>query len=167
MLRDPYIAGVERFEFPLLRDVVPSSLAQYKEQTAFFCLLLWERFSTDVRALRYHISFEQSDDATFEFEQRPYHEELMNFDSSTANQIDIEFISHQPAQPHKRPHLPSSGVDEHFPAFLEVFVPLWPPHPENFSGFDTGLPKLIIWCQPTLLSQVTDLWERSAALLVK
>lgn len=168
MLRDPYVAGVERFELqlPLWGNATSASHAQYKEQAALFCLLLWEHFQADVRALRYHISFEQSDDATFEFEQQPYPEELMSFDSSNASQIDIEFISQQPAQPHKRPRAYSTGADEHFPAFLEVFVPLLP-HPDNFGGFDTGLPKLVIWCQPSLLSQVTDLWERSAVLLLK
>lgn len=168
MLRDPYVAGVERFELqlPLWGNTTSASHAQYKEQAALFCLLLWERFQTDVRALRYHISFEQSDDATFEFEQRPYHEELLNFDSSSASQIDIEFISQQPARPRKHPRAHATSEDEHFPAFLEVFVPLWP-HPGSFDGADTGLPRLVIWCQPSLLSQVTDLWERSAILLLK
>ena len=168
MLRDPYVAGVERFELqlPLWGNATSASHAQYKEQAALFCLLLWEHFQTDVRALRYHISFEQSDDATFEFEQRPYHEELLNFDSSSASQIDIEFISQQPARPRKHPRAHSTSEDEHFPAFLEVFVPLWP-QPGSFDGADTGLPRLVIWCQPSLLSQVTDLWERSAVLLLK
>ena len=166
MLRDPYVAGVERFELPLLRNAAPSNHAQNKEQAALFCLLLWEQFQHDARALRYHISFEQSDDATFEFEQQPYHEDLVNFDSSNASQVDIEFISHQPARSHKHPHLHATGTDEHFPAFLEVFVPLWP-HPHECNGFGNGLPKLIIWCQPSLLSQVTNLWERSSTLLLK
>jgi hypothetical protein len=166
MLRDPYVAGVERFELPLWSNVAPADPAQYKEQAALFCVLLWEHFQTDVRSLRYHISFEQNDDATLEFEQRPYHEELLNFDSSSANQIDIEFISQQPARPRKHPRAHSTSEDEHFPAFLEVFIPLWP-HPGNLSSFDTGLPKLVIWCQPSLLSQVTGLWEQSSALLLK
>lgn len=168
MLRDPYVAGVERFELqlPLWGSATSASHAQYKEQAALFCLLLWEHFQTDVRALRYHISFEQSDDATFEFEQQPYREELLNFDSSNANQIDIEFISQQPMRPRKHPRAHSTGADEHFPAFLEVFIPLWPDS-SGFTGFDTGLPRLVIWCQPSLLSQVTDLWERSAVLLLE
>ena len=166
MLRDPYVAGVERFELPLLRNMAPSGHVQYKEQAALFCLLLWEQFQADVRALRYHINFEQSDDATFEFEQQPYHQELINFDSSHASQIDIEFISQQFTRPHKHSYLHSRGTDEHFPAFLEVFVPLVP-YQADFNAFDTGLPKLIIWCQPSVLSQVTDLWERSASLLTK
>lgn len=166
MWRDPYVAGVERFELPLWRQASPVNQAQYKEQAAFFCLLLWEQFQGDVRALRYHINFEQSDDATFEFEQPPYHEELIQFDIRNASQIDIEFISQQPARSHKHTHLHSIGKDEHFPAFLEVFVPLRP-HSSAFNGIDTGLPNLIIWCQPSLLSRVTDLWQQSSALLLR
>lgn len=166
MWRDPYVAGVERFEFPLWRQMSPINQAQYKEQAALFCLLLWEQFQSDVRALRYHINFERSDDATFVFEQPPYHEELIQFDTHNASQIDIEFVSQQPAPLRKYTRLQSAGKDEHFPAFLEVFVPLRP-HSSECNDIDTGSPKLIIWCQPSLLSRVTDLWQQSSALLLR
>ncbi len=167
MLRDPYVAGVERFELLLTGSAQLPESIQRKEHAALFCLLLWKQFQSNLRVLRYHLSFEQREDLSHEFSQQPRYEDLLDFDSSHANQIDIELISQQPAHSPKYPQHHSQGKDEHFPAFLEIFIPLWPHLSVQIQPLEDVKMKspVVIWCQPAVLPQVTSLWEQASTLL--
>jgi hypothetical protein len=167
VLRNPYIAGVERFEAPFSIDRQTSEPSQRLEQAAQFCLLLWEQFQSDLRAMRYTLNCDRQDDTTIEFAQQPPYAELIEFDLHDAQQIDIECISQQASATGKDLPAHSSPKDEHFPAFLEVFIPLslQMPQPKTLSPEDASGGHLVIWCRPNLLPKVTSLWERAASLL--
>lgn len=168
MLRNPYVAGVERFEVRLASSVHAVESAHRQEQAAFFCLLLWEQFQDDLRAIRYTINFDHMDDSVREFNQSPPFAALIEFDTSEANQIDIECIGQQPART-SRDLLSQARQDEaHFPLLLEVFIPLHPNFPQQ-SELSLQPPienHLVIWCRPHLLSVITALWERASTLLL-
>ncbi len=166
MWRDPYVAGVERFELPAPAGASPLNTLQRTEQAVLFCLLLWKYFQAELRMLRYHLNFECRADMTVEFYHMPHYEELINLDSSGASQIDMEFISQQPARIARHPALSWHGEDEYFPAFLEVFIPLWPEvslQPTSTTGH-TPQSQLIVWCKPALLSKVIELWEQASII---
>ncbi len=164
MIRDPYISGVERFEAPLETFPQGQELHLLQQQVAHFCLLAWQAFASDLRLLRYSISFDHQPDNLVEFSQMPQLEELKNLDTRQASQIDLEFISQQPASQNK--HKPSHPTQEDFfPAFLEVFIPLALPalapspaqsHPSKHS--------LVIWCRPANVQHVLGLWGHAANL---
>ena len=167
MLRNPYIAGLERFEVPLVRGVQAAAPARRKEQAAIFCLRLWEQFQSDLRAIRYTISFDPTDDQTLEFSQQPHYDAMIGFDASSANQIDIECICRQAAPTPRDLFSHARQEEEHYPVSLEVFIPLSPNHPQ--AG-EVSLPSfaerpLVVWCRPSLLSEITALWERASLLV--
>ncbi|HEU5370007.1 MAG TPA: hypothetical protein VFU69_16150 [Ktedonobacterales bacterium] len=173
MLRNPYIAGVERFEVPFSISPQANEPSRQIEQAAQFCLLLWQQFQPELRLARYTLNRDCQADTTREFTRQPRLDELLNFDLQDTQQIDIELISQQTSTGRNRL---ANFWDEHFPAFLEVFIPLHHNHPQPgttsfeyvseyiFEPASEGL--LIIWCRPDLLPIVTALWERAAALLV-
>jgi len=164
VLRNPYIVGVERFETP----VFSSSQSAYRiEQAAHFCLLLWQQFQPELRTMRYTLTCDHDADSVKEFAQPPHYDELIAFDMDDAQQIDIEFISQQPAATRRDLQTHLGQGDEHFPAFLEVFIPLpdSQSQPRTASPRDTSNERLVIWCRPNLLPKVTALWERAAAML--
>lgn len=164
MLRNPYIVGVERFEAPVFSS--DQSFSRI-EQTAHFCLLLWQHFQPELRTMRYTLNCDHVADSVIEFAQPPHYEELIAFDTRDAQQIDIEFISQQPAATRKDLQTHVAQRDEHFPAFLEVFIPLPARHPQAEIPYPRHASQdhLVIWCKPNLLPKVTALWERAAALL--
>ena len=167
MLRNPYIAGVERFEAPFSTHRQTSDPSQRLEQVAQFCLLLWEHFQAELRAMRYTLNCDHQDDTTFEFVQQPSYAQLIEIDLRDAQQIDIECISQQPSATGKDLPARSTSKDEHFPAFLEVFIPLshQMPQPRMLSPEEASGGYLVIWCRPNLLPKVTSLWERAASLI--
>ncbi len=162
MLRNPYIVGVERFEAPVLSS---GSSAARIEHVAHFCLLLWQHFQPELRAMRYTLTCDHTDDLVKEFAQLPQYDELTAFDTDDAQQIDLEFISQQPAATRRELQTSSGQRNEHFPAFLEVFIPLPDNRPQSgtSSARDASKDHLVIWCRPNLLPKVTALWERAAS----
>ena len=168
MLRNPYIAGVERFEAPFFTSRQANEPFHPLEQAAHFCMLLWQQFQPELRTIRYTLTCDRLADTTIEFSQQPRYDELIDFDLRDAQQIDIEFISLHPSATGKDLPAHVAQKDEHFPAFLEVFIPLChqQPQPRDLSPEDTSKGHLVIWCRPNLLPKVTSLWERAASLLV-
>jgi hypothetical protein len=164
VLRNPYIVGVERFEAPFSASAQAGEVFHRKEQAARFCLLLWRQFQPELRTIRYTISGDDLADTTVEFAGQPRYDELITLDANDARQIDIEFISQQPTPTGKDLHPAFKGKDEHFPAFLEVFIPLSQNHPQSETPALEYFAEdhLVIWCRPNLLSKVTALWERAA-----
>ena len=163
MLRNPYIVGVERFEAPVFSS--GQSVSRI-EQAAHFCLLLWQQFQPELRTMRYTLNCDYAADAFKEFAQPPHYDELIAFDTGDAQQIDLEFISQQPAATRRDLQTPSAQRDEHFPAFLEVFIPLPRSQPQaEVPLHDASTDHLVIWCRPNLLPKVTALWERAAVPL--
>ncbi|HEY7125695.1 MAG TPA: hypothetical protein VH540_17195 [Ktedonobacterales bacterium] len=164
MIRDPYISGVERFEAPV--DTFPPGQEPHllQKQAAHFCILAWNEFASELRLLRYSVSFDQQPDTAVEWQHLPQIEELHNFDLHQANQIDLEFISQHAATQNK--HKPMHPTEEdYFPAFLEIFIPLAPPSPKQAAGSIVHSKRcLVIWCRPTMIKQVFDLWGRAAIL---
>ncbi len=175
MLRNPYIAGVERFEVPFSTIPQANEPSHPIEQAAQFCLLLWQQFQPELRLVRYTLNRDYQADTTREFTRQPRLDELLNFDLQDAQQIDIELISQQAAIGRNQP-ANFAQRDEYFPAFLEAFIPLRRNHPQpGTTSFEYGsedvfepasASHLVIWCRPNLLPKVTTLWERAAALLV-
>ncbi len=167
MLRNPYIAGVERFEAPFFTNNQPGEPAHRIEQAAHFCLLLWQQFQPELRTMRYTLNCDHLADSTKEFAQLPRYDELIPLDTDDAQQIDIEFISQQPAPTGRDLHPRFAQSDDYFPAFLEVFIPLRHHQPPESSSPDRpAQDRLVIWCRPGLLAKVTTLWEHAATLLV-
>jgi hypothetical protein len=166
LLRNPYVAGVERFEASFSTSLQADEPLNCQERAAHFCLLLWRQFQPELRTLRYTMNCDYLPDTIVEFAQQPRYDELVNVDASNAQQIDIECIGQQSV---------STGGgfgqrDEHFPAFLEVFIPLRD-HPIQSAAVPSNDAhcsgdRLVIWCQPPLLPKVTTLWERAGALLL-
>jgi hypothetical protein len=167
VLRNPYVAGVERFEAPFFTNHQENGPAPL-EQAAHFCILLWQQFQTELRAFRYTLNRDLLADITIEFTQQPSFEELINVETHQAQQIDLELISQRPASTSKDMYNRFGQMDEHFPAFLEVFIPLHHNDPQPGATPAQALPesRLVIWCRPNLLPKVTALWERAATLLV-
>jgi hypothetical protein len=172
VLRNPYIAGVERFEVPFAASPQANEPSHQVEQAAQFCLLLWQHFQPALRTMRYTLNRDYQADTTREFTQEPHRSELINFDIHNAQQIDIELTSQQPAATSK--HLPIHFAQggKSLPVFLEVFIPLYRAHAQSgtasFESVPESVPesRLVIWCRPDLLPQVITLWQRAAALLV-
>ncbi len=167
MLRNPYVVGVERFEAPLFTTNQESGQFPL-EQAAHFCILLWQQFQTELRAFRYTLNRDLLADITLEFTKQPSFEELISVETLDAQQIDLELISQRPATTSKDMYNRFGPQDEHFPAFLEVFIPLHTsPAPSRAAASSPrGESRLVIWCRPHLLPKVTALWERAATLLV-
>jgi hypothetical protein len=164
VIRDPYISGVERFEAPIAALPYRQKPHLLQRQTAHFCLLAWQAFASDLRRLRYSISYDHQPDNIVEFLRMPHLEELSSFDLGQASQIDLEFISQHPAAPNKQKPLYPTAED-YFPAFLEVFIPLAPPQPEqSTTHHQHNKDCLVIWCRPAVVQQVLDLWGRAADL---
>jgi hypothetical protein len=167
VLRNPYITGVERFEVPLANGMHVAAAPQRKEQAALFCLLLWEQFQRDLRAIRYIISFDHTSDTTLEFNQRPRYDDLVTFDTNGASQIDIECISQQAALTPKDlpPHIRQK--EDHYPLLFEVFIPLdsHPVHQDTAVLQSPAARRLVVWSRPNLLPEITALWERASARL--
>jgi NACalpha-BTF3-like transcription factor len=172
VLCNPYIAGVERFEVPFSASPQANEPFHQLEHAAQFCLLLWQQFQPALRTMRYTLNRDYQADAAREFTQEPHRSELINFDIDNVQQIDIELISQQTAISSRNPPAHLSQRGEHYPAFLEVFIPLHRNHaqPEtSSSGYVSEYvseSRLVIWCRPDLLPNVIALWERAAALLV-
>jgi hypothetical protein len=168
VLRNPYIAGVERFEAPFSTSRQTSEPSQFLERAAHFCLLLWQQFQPDMRTMRYTLNRDYLADITIEYTQQPRFDELVHFEARDIQQIDIEFISQHPAATGRDLHPHFGQRDEHFPAFLEVFIPLRQSHPQPGTAspeyFAEG--HLVIWCRPNLLPKITALWEYAATLLI-
>lgn len=166
MLQNPYIAGVERFEAPFFTSKQEGRLSPL-EQAAHFCILLWQHFQPDLRTIRYTLNRDLLADITVEITQQPEYDDLINFEIRDAQQIDLECVSLQPAKTSRDFHTRFGQKEEHFPAFLEVFIPLHHHHPQTEAISSESLPadRLVIWCRPHLLPTVTALWEQAAALL--
>lgn len=167
MLRNPYIAGVERFEAPLSTNHQSGGPLPL-EQAAHFGILLWQQFQTELRAFRYTLNRDLLADITLEFTQQPSFDELINVETHEAQQIDLELISQRPTSTSKDMYHRFGPQEEHFPAFLEVFIPLHRSHPPAGAASPQSVSedRLIIWCRPNVLPKVTALWERAATLLV-
>ncbi len=165
MLRNPYITGVERFEVPLANNARPAEAPHPKEQAALFCLLLWEHFQSDLRAIRYTISFDHTSDTTLEFNQCPRYDDLIAFDTNGASQIDIECISQQAAPTPKDPPPHIRQKEDHYPLLFEVFIPLdaLPAYPDRAVFQSPAARRLVVWSRPNLLPEITALWERASA----
>ncbi len=168
MLRNPHIAGVERFEAPFSINSLADGRVQRKALAAQFCLLLWQHFQSEVRTIRYTINSDHLEDTTVEFTQQPRYEDLLKVDTSQAQQIDIECIGQQPSPSRRDAPVSFGSKDDYFPAFLEVFIPLShthtqvePPPPDHFIR-----DHLVIWCRPHLLPEITALWEQAVSLLI-
>jgi hypothetical protein len=164
VIRDPYISGVERFEAPTAVCSHEQSPQLLQKQIAHFCLLAWQAFASDLRLLRYSISSDHQPDNLVEFPQMPRLEELKSLDMHQANQIDLEFISKQPAS--QNTHNPlHPAAEDYFPAFLEVFIPLTlPPLEQSMAHSHPNKHCLVIWCRPAIVKHVLDLWGRAADL---
>lgn len=171
MLRNPYIAGVERFEVPFSVSFQVNEPSHQIGQAAQFCLLLWQHFQPELRTVRYTLNRDYQADTTREFTRQPRFDELIDFDLQDAQQVDIELISQQTADSRNRVASFAQG-DEHFPAFLEAFIPLCrnqsQPGTTSFDDVSEQVSEshLVIWCRPNLLTKVIALWESAAALLV-
>src|SRR5262245_41499371 len=120
---------------------------------------MWQQFQPELRAIRYTLNRDLQADTTIEFSQQPRFDELTNVETNDFQQIDLEVLSQQPAATVKDLHPKFGQKEEHFPAFLEVFIPLQQNPPQSEG-------HLVIWCRPNLLPKVTALWEHAAALLV-
>lgn len=168
MLRNPYVAGVERFEAPLASGAQTAGSSQRKEQAALFCLLLWEHYQGVLRAMRYSINFDHAGDRMLEFDQQPPYNALIEFDASDASQIDIECISQQPAQTPRDLFPHARQQEDHYPVLIEVFIPLCPDAPQQgeLSLQAPAADHLVVWCRSSLLSEIIALWERASALLL-
>jgi hypothetical protein len=171
VLRNPYIAGVERFEVPFPASFQVNEPSHQIGQAAQFCLLLWQHFQPELRTVRYTLNHDYQADTTREFTRQPRLDELIDVDLHNAQQIDIELISQQAAI--SRNLLASFPQrDEHFPAFLEAFIPLRRDQPQpGTTPFDSVSEQvseshLVIWCRPDILTKVIALWECAAAFLV-